>query len=413
MSTNFTTSLLRDVPLRDIMLSVSVVRGIAIILVVGLTFGCVSTEQVKKYADSPEALVDSASVKVAVAYLYLQEGGGKKAEVALTDAKEDLERAIELLNTTFDEDGLAFVLKADEDIQLARTSIKNDDLDDARLLLGLARDDLLSAGTLFIGGSEPIVRERYSVSMEEIPITYYGSVDDVYIGYQSVPHNIAVAAREAFYTYHENEVKEDLERGIFLTEYLISVSSERGNGRFVVWENNFEWPVYELPNGWIGALSQAGCIKALMLAYQATGDERYNEFSEKAIEAFEVDVSEGGLRTARAYGTESYVWYPEYARSEPPYVLNGFITSVIWLREYYETTGYSKARALYEDGLKSIIHFLPSYNQDPNWSYYDAVGHNSSSHYHELHVKQMALLYDLTGDVIFRDYQEKWTSGIE
>jgi hypothetical protein len=391
------------------MLSVPVIRGVVIILIVSLALGCLSTEQATKDNRNPDALIDSARVKVEVADRYIQEGNAKKAEDALIDANEDLRRAIEILNSTLDEDILKVVLKADEDIQLARSSIKNDDLDNARSQLAVANDELMNAGILFIGRSEPVARERYTVSMEEIPVTYYGTVDGVYIGYQSVPHNIAAIAREAFYTYQQTESEDDLEKGIFLTEYIISTSSEQGGGQFVIWKNNFEWPVYELPAGWIGALSQAGCIKALMLAYQATGDERYKEYSEKAINAFEVDVSKGGLRTTRTDETGTYVWYPEYARSDPPYVLNGFITSVLWLREYYETTGYSKAGSLYEEGMKSIIHFLPSYDQDSDWSYYDAIGHNSSSHYHDLHVKQLAILFEQTGSDIFRDYQKKWS----
>lgn len=267
--------------------------------------------------------------------------------------------------------------------------------------------------TLIKNISDSIPPERFSVVQKELPVTYYGYVDGVYLGYQVVPHSIAEEARKSFYRYKETNDRAEMERGLFLTEYLISVSTMRDGGRFLVWENNFVWPGYNLSKGWIGSLSQAGCIKALMLAYQATGDDRYRDIADKALEAFDIDVADGGLKNIRTSGSEHYVWYPEYAKSSPPYVLNGFITSVMWLGEYHEFTGSLKAKQLYEDGLESIIYFLPSYNHGGNWSYYDAQEHKSSLHYHALHIDQMDALFHLTGNKIFGEYAERWRSGIE
>jgi hypothetical protein len=93
-------------------------------------------------------------------------------------------------------------------------------------------------------------------------------------------------------------------------------------------------------------------------------------------------------------------------------VLNGFITAVIWLGDYHTFTGSVKAKEMNEDGLVSIRHYLPLYEHGAKWSYYDAVGHRANAHYHDLHVKQMAALHDLTGWESFREYQEKWGSAL-
>ncbi|MFV2040650.1 MAG: D-glucuronyl C5-epimerase family protein, partial [Candidatus Hydrothermarchaeales archaeon] len=85
-----------------------------------------------------------------------------------------------------------------------------------------------------------------------------------------------------------------------------------------------------------------------------------------------------------------------------------FITSVVWIGEYSDFTVNKKAKALFEEGIKTIAHFLPEYNMGGGWSYYDAVGHRSSKHYHRLHVDQLALLYNLTGDEVFKTYADLW-----
>jgi hypothetical protein len=392
------------------MLSVPLVKSVFLLLLVGLLLGCMGAEQTKKESREPETLIDSARVKVDAADQYLLEGEGEKAARVLEDANEDLEESLLNLNDTVNEGGAAGVKKAKGSVDAALNSLEKGDLLEARYHLEVAGEELLRVAIIFVAGYDRLAPEKYTVENRELPLTYYGHVDGVYLGYQVVPHNVAAAARESFYSYHETGEQEDLERGIFLVEYLISSSSGRDNGNFIIWENNFEWPAYNLSSGWIGALSQAGCVKALMLAYQATGDKRYKDFSEKAINAFEVDVAEGGLRITRIDDTGAYVWFPEYAKENPPFVLNGFITAVIWLGHTF--TGSVKAKEMNEDGLVSIRHYLPLYEHGAKWSYYDAVGHRANAHYHDLHVKQMAALHDLTGWESFREYQEKWGSAL-
>jgi hypothetical protein len=244
--------------------------------------------------------------------------------------------------------------------------------------------------------------KKYSVTDEEIPTTYYGEIEGVYLGYQIAPHSVALKARESFYAYDKTGNESELERGLFLTEYLISNATPL-NGA-VVWPYPFEWPTYDLEPGWTGALSQAGCLKVMMLAYLNTGDKSYLEFGDKTLAAFDIDVADGGLLFIREGG---YYWYPEYAGADPPFVLNGFITTLIWLHEYNQTMGDKKAGVLFDKGIESLIYFLPEYREG-NWSYYDALGHVSNEHYHSLHVAQMKSLYELTGEEIFLEYYERW-----
>ncbi len=388
------------------------IRCILILMLLG-TLGCIQTD---KYEGdrSLGSYLESAIAKNSAAKKYVQEGDNDKAVSAIKDATEDLEGYLDKWNRTEESvSGSAGVLRAKSNLEAA-VDFLNDGNDLLTYThLELAGDEMLDVLILLMDTQSPSTPARFSVTMKEVPVTYYGYVDGVYLGYQIVPHNVAEEARKSFYRYKQTNDRADLERGIFLTEYLLSVSTTRGGGRFLVWENNFEWPVYALEKGWIGSLSQAGCIKALMLAYQATGDDRYKDMADKALEAFGVDVTQGGLRAVRMDGSEQHVWYPEYAKPKPPYVLNGFITAVIWLGEYHEYTGNQKAKQLYEDGLESIIHFLPSYNQGKNWSYYDAEGHKSSLHYHTLHIDQMEVLLQLTGNEFFSEYEERWRGAVE
>lgn len=243
--------------------------------------------------------------------------------------------------------------------------------------------------------------QKYSLVKEDVPKIYYGTVDGVELGYQVAPHGIAKAARESFYAYERTGNRENLSRALYLVDYLLNSSVDKGN--YLVWEYSFPWPPYGLEEGWRGSLAQAGALKALMLAHKHTGEKRYLLASRKALHAFSVPLGEGGLLWRR----EGYPWYPEYGKEHPPYVLNGFITTLMWLKEYSEYTDSSEAERLYKEGVKSLVRFLPRYDA-PEGSYYDVLGNRASEHYHDMHVWQMGVMYNLTGREIFREYKKRW-----
>ncbi|WP_456371615.1 D-glucuronyl C5-epimerase family protein [Methanocaldococcus sp.] len=281
-----------------------------------------------------------------------------------------------------------------------------------------------------VGVSQPMYSENsiiqyfknpkpFTVEDVSMPITYYGTIKGEYIGYQITPHNVNEEARKCFYKYFKLKDKDPedaekyLKRGLFLTEYLISQSEKETvnlNGKnitFIIWRYNFDFPEYNLSRGWTGSLCQAGCMKTLYLAYKCTNDKRYLILAKEALNAFIVPVEKGGLLKIRVKDNKTYYWYPEYASKNPPYVLNGFITSVIWIGEFANETNDKEAYFLYKEGLRSIKAFLPDYDAG-DWSYYDALKHRCNEHYEHLQRLQMLWLYNLTKDKIFLKYYNKW-----
>lgn len=251
--------------------------------------------------------------------------------------------------------------------------------------------------------------EKYSVVEADIPLTYYGVVDGLDLGYQIAPHNVAMKSLEAFYAYHRTGNSSYKDRGFYLADWLLDNATHRDD--FVVWSYDYAWPPYDLKSGWTGSLNQAAIMKALSFAYLYSRDEKYKFILDKTLNAFEVDIGEGGLKIIRIDEGEHYVWYPEYVKENPPYVLNGFITVIIRLREYYLISNDKKAEKLYLEGLDSLIHYLPDYDAGNNRSYYDTLGNLANPHYHEMHIAQLDTLYTYTKNPIFKEYKEKWKSN--
>lgn len=257
-------------------------------------------------------------------------------------------------------------------------------------------------------GNSIIPPKKYSIIEADTPLTYYGNVDGVELGYQIAPHNVAMKSLEAFYEYHNTGNESYKKRGLYLADWLLEHATYRDNGNFVVWVYDYPWPSYDLKPGWTGSLNQATIIKALTFAYLYSGDNKYTDMIGKSLNAFDVEVKDGGLKILREDKGKIYVWYPEYAKENPPYVLNGFITVIIRLREYYLITTDKKAEKLYQEGLVSLEHYLPDYDAGNKKSYYDALGNLANDHYHEMHVAQLDSLYQYTKNPIFKEYKEKW-----
>ncbi len=75
--------------------------------------------------------------------------------------------------------------------------------------------------------------------------------------------------------------------------------------------------------------------------------------------------------------------------------------------EYYKITGDTRALSLFEKGVDELKRHLHEYDTG-SWTRYDLVGTMASVKYHKVHVEQMKIMYELTGNEIFLEYYEKW-----
>ena len=144
---------------------------------------------------------------------------------------------------------------------------------------------------------------------------------------------------------------------------------------------------------------------SLLKAYQITKEEKYLKASEKVMDSFDIKIEDGGVKNI---DENNEIWYEEYALLPPPHVLNGFITILFGLHEINRVTGSKKAQQLYKDGLKTVINNLEKYDAG-YWSIYDLLRkYPSTQRYHTLHIRQLYILHDLTGEKIFLDYAKLW-----
>ena len=180
--------------------------------------------------------------------------------------------------------------------------------------------------------------------------------------------------------------------------------------KYGVWEHNFRFPygIYKLEVPWRSGMAQGEGVTVLNKAYEITGDVSYLEYAKYALNAFFIDIKDGGVTYK---DSENEWWFEEYARAADgvePRVLNGAIWAILDVYEFWKTTGDQDAKTLFVKGTNSIKNRLGEYDTG-RWTYYDAIGTIATKHYHGDHIKLTQKLYEITGEKIFLEYNKKWS----
>ena len=158
---------------------------------------------------------------------------------------------------------------------------------------------------------------------------------------------------------------------------------------------------YESPEHPYSSMAQGEATSLLLRCYKETREQKYLDAARKAIDFMLIPIEEGG--TTKYDGEDVFL----YEFTAKPLVLNGWIFSYWGLRDFAVFSGEEKYVRLSENTLKTMTKTLPAYDLG-FWSRYDLIERITSPFYHKLHIAQLRVMYDLTGETIFKEYADKW-----
>jgi heparosan-N-sulfate-glucuronate 5-epimerase len=193
-----------------------------------------------------------------------------------------------------------------------------------------------------------------------------------------------------------------------VADWLVTHLEKNGSGMWV-WNHHFDWEYRtRLKAPWFSALAQGQGISVLVRAHRILGGTVYLDAAQRAFEPLLKTVDNGGV----AYRDDSgYTWLEEYIVSPPTHILNGFIWASWGVYDYFLATEDPVAQRLFGQAVETLAANLQRFDAG-FWSLYEQSGTwlkmLASPFYHHLHVIQLKILYQLTGEEIFRNYAEKW-----
>ena len=240
-----------------------------------------------------------------------------------------------------------------------------------------------------------------------IPMEDYGYQKDEYIGVQRNPLTIAKKAIFYYKEFRKTGIVNEREYFFNCIRWLEEFKIDKGD--YLLWAYDFDLPSYHASAPWYSAMAQVKIMVAFERAFELTQNEYYQQLSEEAMRSLEVPIEMGGVLYIDP--EDNGKWYEELAgggRASPPLILNGFISSLLDLHDFYIRTGSQDAKSLFEDGITELKRHLIDYDTG-RWTYYDREG-NLAYDYHYTHINQMRQLYEITGDIEFKAYHDKWES---
>lgn len=175
-----------------------------------------------------------------------------------------------------------------------------------------------------------------------------------------------------------------------------------------VWNHYFDWDYRStLKAPWYSGLAQGQGISVLVRAHADSSEAVYLNAAERAYEAITTPVHEGG--TAFYEGADT--WIEEYIVHPPTHILNGFIWAAWGVYDLWLVTKEDAVRAFFDRCAETIARNLPRYDTG-YWSLYELSSTRlpmiASAFYHRLHIVQLEVMHQLTGESVFEQYASRW-----
>ena len=151
------------------------------------------------------------------------------------------------------------------------------------------------------------------------------------------------------------------------------------------------------------SMCQSEGASLLLRAFIETKKIKYFNTAKKAIDFMITDI--------KSLGTTSYengnIIFQEYVSKYNLSVLNGWIFSIFGLYDFTLINNDKKYTEILNTSINSLTKLLKKYDRRI-WSNYDLKGTIASPSYHDLHIMQLKLLYDLFEKKEFKYYADKW-----
>ena len=203
--------------------------------------------------------------------------------------------------------------------------------------------------------------------------------------------------------YRENREYDHLSRFKLAADWLQENQTDDG-----CWLSPVPMPRYRLLSPWRSGMAQGLGISILTRAARLFDDsrDRYLDAAVAALQPFHKDIREQGITTYHSEGP----FYEEYPCDPSRHVLNGFVFALWGLYDLVRAANHHEARLLWNNGLATLKAWLPAFDIG-YWSLYQlprTPRNPATVPYHELHIKQMAVLSEITDDPVFAEYHQRW-----
>jgi hypothetical protein len=171
-------------------------------------------------------------------------------------------------------------------------------------------------------------------------------------------------------------------------------------GEALFFPHHRRWLVERLEPPWYSAHSQGQVLSLFVRLYRVTGDSTYLRAARATFMSFRQLGPRDGPWVSHVQ--DGFLWLEEYPARPPTHVLNGHIHALLGIYEFERLTRDPASRQLLEAALTTVSRNAHRYRVRGGLSYYDQHHFTRWRHYHTIHIRQLQMAYELSGDPHFR-----------
>lgn len=225
---------------------------------------------------------------------------------------------------------------------------------------------------------------------DEVPVTTVDTGETIYFSIAIFQYGLA--SYDLYLASDKND-KFMLAKVIACANW--GVENQLEDGSWVTFE-------YETPEYPFSTMAQGEGVSLLIRAYNETKDDKYMICLKKAMKFMLTPFENGGPTLYNSDGVFLYEC------PKDPLILNGWIFSFWGGWDYCMTVkDDTDAKHILDKTLATMVKWLPKFDLS-YWSMYEDGTRICSPFYHKLHIAQLNVMYDLTGEEAFRYYAERW-----
>lgn len=166
----------------------------------------------------------------------------------------------------------------------------------------------------------------------------------------------------------------------------------------------FPWNAGKQQPPWFSAMAQGQVLSAISRLHELEPRKEYEDFAKGLLASFELlpVSSTSSIPWVVDIDTSGHLWLEEYPHpGQGKCVLNGHLFAVWGLYDYWRVFNSKRALTIANAALETTKKYIRQ-SRTPNWSsHYDLTNFFLIRNYHQTHIWQMEVTYNLTGNPFF------------
>ena len=156
---------------------------------------------------------------------------------------------------------------------------------------------------------------------------------------------------------------------------------------------------------WPSGLAQGTALSFFSRAYETTNDPYLKGIADSLFNTFLALESESEIWTVYVDSMD-YYWIEEYPFSPKTGVLNGYLTAIFGLYDYYLITHEDQCKILFEASCTTMAKYLNEFRNPGGVSYYCLLHLSPLLDYHRLVMLQLRQMTEITSDPYFSAFAD-------